>query len=160
MRGVLPAIYIDWKELLALRKLPQLRRLLCEGVKTGSGRRLQELDGKLAAINILSWRQHHVPLTPIGDNSFAAKFFRSPPRPSEEGEISLPRSGLPADVDRSPESEKIQQPKEHLPVNVDPQKKPTHCVDTLPGGVDTLRLKLKNVNLSGHVAAWGSRESA
>ncbi|MQL74506.1 hypothetical protein Taro_006868 [Colocasia esculenta] len=34
------------------------------------------------------------------------------------------------------------------------------CVDTLPGGVDTLRLKLKNVNLSGHVAAWGSRESA
>ncbi|MQL76774.1 hypothetical protein Taro_009164 [Colocasia esculenta] len=28
------------------------------------------------------------------------------------------------------------------------------CVDTLPGGVDTLRLKLKNVNFSGHVAAW------
>ncbi|MQM02893.1 hypothetical protein Taro_035664 [Colocasia esculenta] len=34
------------------------------------------------------------------------------------------------------------------------------CVDTLNGSVDTLRLKLKNVNLSGHVAAWGSRESA
>ncbi|MQL93345.1 hypothetical protein Taro_025986 [Colocasia esculenta] len=28
------------------------------------------------------------------------------------------------------------------------------CVDTLPGGVDTLRLKLKNVNFSRHVAAW------
>ncbi|MQM15377.1 hypothetical protein Taro_048322, partial [Colocasia esculenta] len=28
------------------------------------------------------------------------------------------------------------------------------CVDTLPGGVDTLRLKLKNVNFFGHVAAW------
>ncbi|MQM05080.1 hypothetical protein Taro_037887 [Colocasia esculenta] len=27
-------------------------------------------------------------------------------------------------------------------------------VDTLPGGVDTLRLKLKNVNFSEHVAAW------
>ncbi|MQM04004.1 hypothetical protein Taro_036792 [Colocasia esculenta] len=36
----------------------------------------QELDGKLAAINILSWRQHSVPLTPVGGNTLAAKFFR------------------------------------------------------------------------------------
>ncbi|MQL73289.1 hypothetical protein Taro_005629 [Colocasia esculenta] len=28
------------------------------------------------------------------------------------------------------------------------------CVDTLPGGVDTLRLKVKIVNFSGHVATW------
>ncbi|MQL97318.1 hypothetical protein Taro_030008 [Colocasia esculenta] len=28
------------------------------------------------------------------------------------------------------------------------------CVDTLPGGVDILQLKLKNVNFSGHVAVW------
>ncbi|MQL99489.1 hypothetical protein Taro_032213 [Colocasia esculenta] len=33
-------------------------------------------------------------------------------------------------------------------------------VDTLSGSVDTLRLKLKNVNFSEHVDAWGSRESA
>ncbi|MQL71567.1 hypothetical protein Taro_003893 [Colocasia esculenta] len=32
------------------------------------------------------------------------------------------------------------------------------CVDTLPGGVDTLWLKLKNVNFSGHVAAWELRD--
>ncbi|MQL99438.1 hypothetical protein Taro_032164 [Colocasia esculenta] len=37
---------------------------------------------------------------------------------------------------------------------------PLMCVDTLPGGVDTLQLKLKIVNSSGHMAAWGSRESA
>ncbi|MQL96298.1 hypothetical protein Taro_028979, partial [Colocasia esculenta] len=28
------------------------------------------------------------------------------------------------------------------------------CVDTLSGSVDTFRLKLKNLNFSGHVAAW------
>ncbi|MQL91363.1 hypothetical protein Taro_023973 [Colocasia esculenta] len=28
------------------------------------------------------------------------------------------------------------------------------CVDTLPGGVDIVHLKLKNVNFSGHVAVW------
>ncbi|MQM09906.1 hypothetical protein Taro_042789 [Colocasia esculenta] len=36
----------------------------------------EELGGKLAAIKILSWRQHRVPLTLVGSNPFAAKFFR------------------------------------------------------------------------------------
>ncbi|MQL93619.1 hypothetical protein Taro_026263 [Colocasia esculenta] len=36
----------------------------------------RELDGKLAAIKIFSWRQHRVPLTLIGGNPFAAKFFK------------------------------------------------------------------------------------
>ncbi|MQL83066.1 hypothetical protein Taro_015544 [Colocasia esculenta] len=35
----------------------------------------EELDGKLAAVKILSWRQHRVSLTPVGGNPFAAKFF-------------------------------------------------------------------------------------
>ncbi|MQM18462.1 hypothetical protein Taro_051455, partial [Colocasia esculenta] len=35
-----------------------------------------ELDGKLDAVKILSWRQHHVSLTHVGGNALAAKFFR------------------------------------------------------------------------------------
>ncbi|MQM09492.1 hypothetical protein Taro_042368, partial [Colocasia esculenta] len=35
----------------------------------------QELDGKLAAVKILSWRQYRVPLTMVGGNPLAAKFF-------------------------------------------------------------------------------------
>ncbi|MQM05582.1 hypothetical protein Taro_038399, partial [Colocasia esculenta] len=35
-----------------------------------------ELDGKLAGVKILSWRQHCVPLTHVGGKAIAAKFFR------------------------------------------------------------------------------------
>ncbi|MQM02454.1 hypothetical protein Taro_035221 [Colocasia esculenta] len=35
----------------------------------------QELDGKLAAVKILSWWQHRVPLTLVGGNPLAVKFF-------------------------------------------------------------------------------------
>ncbi|MQM03841.1 hypothetical protein Taro_036632 [Colocasia esculenta] len=41
-----------------------------------SDKKIQELDDKLAAIKILSWRQHRVPLTPVGGKLFAAKFFK------------------------------------------------------------------------------------
>ncbi|MQL78091.1 hypothetical protein Taro_010510, partial [Colocasia esculenta] len=36
----------------------------------------QELYGKLAAVKILSWRQHHVSLSHVGGNPLPAKFFK------------------------------------------------------------------------------------
>ncbi|MQL76952.1 hypothetical protein Taro_009351 [Colocasia esculenta] len=50
----------------------------------------QEIDGKLVAIKILSWRQHRVPLTHLDGKDLAAKFFCMVSGSYHEGETGVP----------------------------------------------------------------------
>ncbi|MQM23538.1 hypothetical protein Taro_056603 [Colocasia esculenta] len=123
--------WLGWRGLLPVLRGYQDSSLYCLGDGFGNScvscssrlgnLALMELDGKLAAVKILSWRQHRVPLTHVGGNPLAAKFFSSKKR-------SYMLSGVdkvPCGVDTSSLSQKKN------------SEEMASGVDKVPCGVDT-----------------------